>query len=154
MKCKKRKKGFYKIVAEAIVSGAPFDVSDNGGGWTKVQELITLYMLRDLNEADKFRVWSGYLARVQGIFDIAVKYINDDPEGLFEGKHVYKSIPEGKKNIQFLSIKTGYRESVEKNTDRLIRRIENVARPAMREIRETQAGRLKEGRKKIMRLLT
>jgi len=153
---KKKKKGFYRIVAEAIVAGAPFDVSENGGGWKKITELVTLYMLRDLADADRYGIWNEYLARVEGVFDIAIRYINNNPDDLpqFREKHVYKDLPVGKRNNQFLSIQKDYREAEERNIDRLVNRIKTVSRPAFAEIRETQPQRLNESQQRIIKLLT
>lgn len=143
---KKRKKGFYKIVAKAIVEGSPFDVSKNGEGWKKVQELVTLYMLRDLSEASKYGIWNDYLTRVDGVFNKAISYINENPDNLpqYRNIHVHVHRPENKRNNEFLSIRIGYRKARERNTDRLIRRIGTVVRPAIREIRKTQPERITE----------
>jgi hypothetical protein len=138
MRKKKKQKGFYVTVAESMMEGAPFDVSRNGGGWKKVQELLCLYMLRELSDADRHRIWNEYLARVEGVFWCAIKHINDN----IDGKHVHLYKPDGKRNIEFLSIKTGYRKAKERNVDRVMGRAANVTKNAVREIQQTMPEKL------------
>ena len=54
MKKRKRKTGWYVRVAKAIEERRTFDVEINGGGWTTPSELIANYMLRQLNDHDRF----------------------------------------------------------------------------------------------------
>jgi len=152
---RKRKKGFYRILADLIVEGAPFDVSKNGGGYTTVQELINLYRLRELSDANRMKMWNESLEAIKGVFWVAIHYINDNPDNLPEFRNVHSLIykPVNKRNIEFLSISFGYRQAKKRNTDRLIRRIETVVRPAIKEIRKIQPERLKESREKTTKLL-
>lgn len=151
----KRKKAFYKILAGIIVDGSPFDVSKNGGGYKTVQELINLYRLRELSDADKFNAWHDSLSEVKKRFDDAVTYINTNPDDLdeFRNVHIFKHRPRNRRNNQFLSVTVSYRGAKEKNTDRLLNRIEAVVRPAIKEIRETQPERLLEGQERTKKLL-
>jgi len=74
---RKKRKPLYQIVAELILEGAPFDISSNGDGWTKVQELVNLYRLRELPEADRYNLWDGALKEIEGVFRPAIRYINE-----------------------------------------------------------------------------
>jgi hypothetical protein len=146
---KKRKKGFYLKVAEAIIEGSPFDVSKSDGGWTKVSQLITLYMLRNLSEADKYKVFNDYLVQVEHSLDHAINYINDHCEGL----HVHKFLPEGKRNNEFISIKKYYRNADSRNADRVTRRAVSAIKVAKKEIEKTLPDKLPELKSKTQRLL-
>lgn len=152
---KKRKKAQYIIVAEWILEGAPFDISVNGGGFTKIQELVAVYSLKDYCEADRYKLWAIRLRQVEKAFDQAIVYINDNPYDLseLEGVHVFKHKPEAKRNNQVLSLKGSYRKSKKRNTDRLIRRVESVCRTAVAEIKKTEPERLIECRDKTKKLL-
>lgn len=152
---RKRPKGFYKAVAKAIFEGAPFDTKkNNDGGWATVQELICLYMLSELSDADRHKFWASYLTKVKSCFWPAVHYINDNPDDLpeYAGIHVYIWHPEKKRNNEFVSIKVGYRKAKDRNTERLIRKIEQITRVAISEIGQTQPERLKEGKNRTMGL--
>lgn len=153
-KAKQRKKGFYRILAKLIVEGAPFDISKNDGGYKMVQELINLHRLRELSDANRHKIWNQSLDEIKKRFDDAITYINDNPDDVpeFRNLHVYKSKPLDKRNIQFLSVKVGYRKSKERNTDRLMQRIETVAKPALKEIGKTQPDRLEELRRRLEQL--
>lgn len=155
MRKRKRKKGFYKVVANAIFEGAPFDTKkNNNGGWTKVQELVCLYMLRELSDADRHKLWANYLKKVESCFWPAIHYINDNTDNLPEYSDIHVLIwhPATKRNNEFLSLKKGYRKALERNTERLIVRIEKAARSAINEIRKTQPERLNEGKNRTMGL--
>lgn len=152
---KRHKKPQYLIVAEWILEGAPFDVSANGGGWKKIQELVAVHSLKDYCEADRYKLWALRLRQVEKAFDLAVTYINDNPDELseLEGVHVFKAKPEGKRNNEVLSLKGSYRKSKARNTDRLIRRVESVCHSAIKEIKKTEPERLIECRDKARKLL-
>lgn len=158
MKRKKRKKRerFYQVVAKAIVEGAPFDISKNDGGWKKIQELVVLYMLRELDDASRYKIWNGFLRKVDGVFYAAIKFIDENPDNLleFEDRYVYRRKPNGRRNNEFLSIKVGYRNAKERNTERLLRNMEKVIRPSIAEIAKKDPERLRIGQEKIRKLLT
>ena len=155
MKRKKRQKGFYKSVARAIYEGSPFDTKkNNDGGWAKVQELVCLYMLRELNDADRHKMWASYMQKVESCFWPAIHYINDNPDDLPEYRdiHVYIWHPEKKRNNEFMSLKKSYRKALERNTERLIRKMEQITRIVINEIGKTQPDRLGEGKDRTMKL--
>lgn len=143
---RKKRKGFYQILAEDIVAGSPFDLSGNLDGCTTIQETITCYRLRELSEVDKHKCWSEELKEIKACFWPAIHYINDNPDDVPEFRNIHISIhrPTGKRNNEFLSINKDYREARSRNTDRLFQRIKTVTRPAIKEIKQTQPERISE----------
>lgn len=143
---RKGQKGFYQIVAKDIFEGSPFDLSKNTEGCKTLEEAITCYRLRELSEVDKHKCWNEELKRVKGVFWCAIKYINKNPDDLPEYRNIHIHIhkPEGKRNNEFMAIKISYRKARERNTNRLIRRVKTVARPAIKEIQKTQPERMNE----------
>ena len=119
-----------------------------------MQELICLYMLRELSDADRHKMWTEYLHKVKSAFWDAVKYINENPDDIpeYRGIHVHIYKPEKKRNIQYVSIRKSYRKALDRNTERLIRKMEIVAKAAVNEIKKTQFPRLEEGKNRVMGL--
>jgi hypothetical protein len=143
---KKKRKPFYQIVAKDIFEGSPFDLSKDQNGCKTLEEAVTCYRLRELNDVDKHKCWNFEIERVKGVFWPAIHYINDNPNDIPEYRNVHVHIhrPEGRRNNEFLALKINYRKARERNTDRLIRRVQTVARPAIKEIVNTQPERLTE----------
>ena len=148
---KKRKKAFYQKVAEAILEGAPFDVSKvNGEGYKKVSELINRHMLRDLPEAERYVIWNDHLAQVDRELWQAVKYINDT----VPHRHVHIHKPLGKRNIEFMSVIISYRQAGIRNADRAKRRAVGAVKSAVAEIRASDPKQLGLMERGIAGLLT
>ena len=126
-KKKTRKKPFKHEVGEAILEGAPFDLSKaNGEGYTKISQLITAYMLRDLPEVGRHEIWNEYLEKVENILPHAFAWINENT--LY---HVHRYIPVGARNVEFLALIKSYRHAGERNADRAKRRAVSGVRLAI-----------------------
>lgn len=147
----KKKKPEWRKVADAIVDGGCFDLSTQSNGYTKVHHLITKHILRDCVESDLLSRWHVTLGIVTRQFDEAVFHINYSD--CYDGLHVYKHIPIGKRNIQFVTIEKSYREAERQNADRQIRNVEKVLRPAIKEIEKTAPKLLKTCRERAVHLL-
>lgn len=134
-----KKKGFYHIVVKAILEGSPFDTSrENDGGCKTIEELITMYILKDYSEADKCKMFNDYLSRVKGVFNHAVNYINEKVDGM----HVHIFRPDGQRNNVFLSIQIDYRDAKSRNVDRVIGNANKIVKVARKEIEKTMPERL------------
>lgn len=107
-KKKQRRNPWYKRIAQTIMEMETVDLALDGGGWTKVQELIALYMLRELNDADRFRLLPDYINSVDNLFDAAIAHIENTL-----GITVYKFKEEHKRNLSCITLKPDYKNAVE-----------------------------------------
>lgn len=110
---KRKTQAMYRRIAEAIKEKAVFSIKeDNESGFKTIAELITSYLLRQYEIGDGLRLFSVLLPIVKRSFYSAIEFLE------LEGIPVYKYAPEGKRNLEYISIKGDYRKAQTRDTDR------------------------------------
>jgi len=111
------KEPFYKRLWDHIESQVTFDMRGDTEGYPTIHWIIARSLLSDYPEFERFQLINSYVTNVKNNFNSALSY------GESQGIVVYRSIPKGKKNIQFITTDPNYMEARDLDYERQKNRI-------------------------------
>lgn len=109
-----KKETWSQKIAEAIIEGRTFDITENQDGFTTVTEMIAKKMCDGLSLAQVIEFHPRYHEMVKKNLGHATKYIQNEMN-----VPVYKSISPGGKFIEYLTIDPDYRDAKNDEINRI-----------------------------------
>jgi len=113
------KEPFYEKLGNHIEQQKTFDMRSDTEGYPTIHWIIARSLLGDYTEFERYQLLSGYVTNVKNNLTVGIAYLEE------KGIMVYRSIPKGKKNIQFLTTDPEYKEAKALDFDRQTNRMLN-----------------------------
>lgn len=113
---------FYKRLGDHIEQQITFDMKGDTEGYPTIHWIIARTLLADYTEFERYQLLGSYVANVKTNLNHAIAYLED------KGIYVFKSIPKGKKNIEFLTIDPEYRDAKARDWHRAVNRTLGVVK--------------------------
>lgn len=111
-----KKVSFYKRLGDHIEQQITFDMKGDAEGYPTIHWIIARTLLGDYTEFERYKLLESYVANVKNNLNHAIMYLED------KGINIYKSIPKGKKNIQFITTDSNYRDARARDYHRSVNR--------------------------------
>ena len=120
---KKRGPSIQYRVEQAILDKKTFSIHiGNEQGFKLVAELITYYLLRDCDERTRLLLFADLLPKVKNALPAAIKSLEKQGHAV---RRVGKQGNNGGGRLWWITLKENYRNSVERDTDRSIKRLKS-----------------------------
>lgn len=111
-----KKEPFYKRLGDHVEQQVTFDMKGDTEGYPTIHWLIARTLLRDYTEFERYQLLGSYVANVKTNLNHAINYLEE------KGINIYKSIPKGKKSIEFITIDPDYRDARARDYHRSVNR--------------------------------
>lgn len=114
---------WYKVIANAIMEGKTFDVTENELGATKVSQLIADKILENEPLFSKVQNLPHYVGIADRNLSYAIYYLQE-----VLGTTVYRSKNGDSRNLEYLTIDPTYRDAKDKEIERIRKLVGSVLR--------------------------
>ena len=111
------KEPFYKKLGDHIEGQITFDMRGDTEGYPTIHWIMARSLLSDYPEFERFQLINSYVTNVKNNLNSALAYLES------KDIMVYRSIPKGKKNIQFITTDPNYMEARDLDYERQKNRV-------------------------------